>query len=81
MRSRLRERRSMTVIAAMHDLTSAAQYGQRLVLLDRGRIVADGPPAEVLTADRIAQVYGARVEVLDRRDGRAVLPLREREDA
>ncbi|WP_420751687.1 ABC transporter ATP-binding protein [Rhodococcus sp. O3] len=72
---------SLTVIAAMHDLTSAAQYGQRLVLLDRGRIVADGPPAEVLTADRIAQVYGARVEVLDRRDGRAVLPLREREDA
>ncbi|MGW0023100.1 ABC transporter ATP-binding protein [Rhodococcus sp. NPDC003383] len=72
---------NLTVIAAMHDLTSAAQYGQRLVLLDRGRIVADGPPAEVLTADRIAQVYGARVEVLDRRDGRAVLPLREREDA
>lgn len=77
----MRREDDLTVIAAMHDLTSAAQYGQRLVLLDRGRIVADGPPADVLTADRIGQVYGARVEVLDRRDGRAVLPLREREDA
>lgn len=76
----MRREEDLTVIAAMHDLTSASQYGQRLVLLDRGRIVADGTPAEVLTTDRIAQVYGARVEVLDRRDGRAVLPLRECED-
>lgn len=66
----------LTVVAAMHDLTSAAQYGQRLVLLDGGRIVADGRPGEVLTADRLDRVYDAHVEVLDRRDGRAVLPLR-----
>jgi len=72
----MRREGELTVIAAMHDLTSAAQYGERLLLLDRGRIVADGPPAEVLTVDRIAEVYGARVEVLDRPDGRAVLPLR-----
>lgn len=66
----------LTVIAAMHDLTTAAQYGERLVLLDHGRIVADGPPATVLTAGRLAEVYGARVEVLERHDGPAVLPLR-----
>ena len=72
----LRRESGLTVVAAMHDLTSAAQYGQRLVLLDGGRVVADGPPAEVLTAERIAQVYDARVEVLDRPAGRAVLPLR-----
>lgn len=72
----LRREEGLTVVAAMHDLTSAAQYGERLILLDRGRMVADGPPAEVLTVERIAEVYGARVEVLDRRDGRAVLPLR-----
>jgi len=72
----MRREGELTVIAAMHDLTSAAQYGDRLVLLDRGRIAADGPQAEVLTVRRIAEVYGARVEVLDRRDGRAVLPLR-----
>lgn len=72
----LRREEGLTVVAAMHDLTSAAHYGERLILLDHGRIVADGPPAEVLTVGRIAEVYGARVEVLDRPDGRAVLPLR-----
>lgn len=66
----------ITVVGAMHDLTSAAQYGERLVLLDGGRIVADGAPEDVLTAERVDKVYDARVEVLDRRDGRAVLPLR-----
>ena len=76
----LRREVGLTVVAAMHDLTSAAQYGERLVLLDRGRIVADGRPDEVLTADRVSQVYGARVEVLDRPDGRAVLPLRAERD-
>jgi iron complex transport system ATP-binding protein len=73
----MRRENGLTVVAAMHDLTSAAHYGERLVLLDRGRVVADGPPEDVLTAERVAQVYDARVEVLDRRDGRAVLPLRE----
>ncbi|MEE2034765.1 ABC transporter ATP-binding protein [Rhodococcus chondri] len=72
----MRTESELTVIAAMHDLTSAAQYGERLVLLDRGRVVADGAPADVLTVERIAHVYGARVEILDRPAGRAVLPLR-----
>ncbi|WP_216692601.1 ABC transporter ATP-binding protein [Dietzia psychralcaliphila] len=73
----MRRESGITVVAAMHDLTSAAHYGERLVLLDGGRIVADGAPEEVLTVERVAEVYDARVEVLDRRDGRAVLPLRE----
>lgn len=72
----MRRESGLTVVAAMHDLTSAAHYGERLVLLDAGRIVADAPPDEVLTAELLAQVYDARVEVLDRRDGPAVLPLR-----
>lgn len=72
----MRRESGLTVVAAMHDLTSAAHYGERLVLLDAGRVVADGRPEEVLTAERVAQVYGARVEVLSRPDGPAVLPLR-----
>ncbi|MCT1711974.1 ABC transporter ATP-binding protein [Dietzia cinnamea] len=72
----MRRESGLTVVAAMHDLTSAAHYGERLVLLDGGRVVADGRPEEVLTAERVAQVYGARVEVLERPDGPAVLPLR-----
>jgi iron complex transport system ATP-binding protein len=52
------------VIAVLHDLTLAARYCDRLLLIDEGRIVADGPPAEVLTTERLRAVYGidARVE-------------------
>lgn len=52
------------VIAVLHDLTTAARYCGRLVLLDAGRVVADGEPPDVLTEDRLRAVYGiaARVE-------------------
>ncbi|MFC4604869.1 ABC transporter ATP-binding protein [Rhodococcus kronopolitis] len=66
----------LTVVAAMHDLTLAAQYARRLVLLDGGRVVTEGTPREVLRAETIGRVYGARVEVLDRPGGLAVLPVR-----
>jgi iron complex transport system ATP-binding protein len=54
----LNERDGTTVIAVLHDLGLASLFFARLVLLDRGRIVADGSPAEVLTADRIRDVFG-----------------------
>ncbi|OYD67060.1 ABC transporter ATP-binding protein [Rhodococcus sp. OK302] len=66
---------NITVIAAMHDLTLAGQYGQRIVLLNQGRVVADGTPSEVLRADLLGDVYGARVEVLDRPSGPVVVPI------
>jgi cobalamin transport system ATP-binding protein len=72
----MRLRDQITVVAAMHDLTLAGQYGQRVVLMSDGRLVADGPPGTVLTARRLTEVYGARLEVLDRPDGPVVLPVR-----
>jgi iron complex transport system ATP-binding protein len=54
----------LAALVVVHDLTLAAQYCDRLVLIGGGRIVARGTPAEVLTAERIASVYGARVGVL-----------------
>lgn len=56
-------RTGATVVAALHDLTLAAMVCDRLVLLDGGRAVAEGPPAEVLTAERIGAVYGLPVTV------------------
>jgi iron complex transport system ATP-binding protein len=52
------------VIAVLHDLTMAARYCDRLLLIDGGRVAADGTPADVLTPDRLRAVYGidARVE-------------------
>ena len=54
----LNERDGVGVIAVLHDLSLAAHFFPRLVLLDRGRIVADGTPDEVLSAERIRAVYG-----------------------
>jgi len=53
------------VIAVLHDLTMAARYCDRLVLIDSGTVVADGTPAEVLTPANLKSVYGidARVEL------------------
>jgi iron complex transport system ATP-binding protein len=54
----LNKRDGMTVVAVLHDLGMAAHFFGRLVLIDRGRIIADGAPAEVLTPERIREVFG-----------------------
>jgi iron complex transport system ATP-binding protein len=61
----LRREDGLTVLSAMHDLTLAGLYADRLVLLDRGRVVASGAPREVLTEELIESVYGAAVTVVD----------------
>ncbi|HUP54257.1 MAG TPA: ABC transporter ATP-binding protein [Methylomirabilota bacterium] len=48
----------MTVVAVLHDLTMAAHFFPRLILIDRGRITADGPPDVVLAPERIREVFG-----------------------
>jgi len=60
---RLNVERGLTVIAAMHDLNLASLYFDRLVLLRDGRVSADGTPAQVLTEDRIREVFSALVRV------------------
>ena len=72
----LRGQSGLTLVAAMHDLTLAAQYADRMVLLDEGRIVADGPPAEVLTEALIAEHYTATIEVVDVGGRIAIVPSR-----
>lgn len=52
-----------TVLAVVHDLELAARYADRLLLLDEGRLRAEGPPASVLTPEQIADVFGMRAEV------------------
>lgn len=74
----VREQRGLTVIAAMHDLTLAGQHGDRVALLHDGALSCIGTPGEILTAERIAGVYGASVEILQRPDGPVVAPVRRR---
>ena len=54
----LNERDGTTILAVLHDLRLAAHFFPRLVLLDRGEVVADGTPDEVLTGERIRDVFG-----------------------
>lgn len=52
------------VVVALHDLSLAAAYADRLLLLDAGRVRADGPPREVLVPALLSEVYRHPVEVL-----------------
>ncbi|WP_413113604.1 heme ABC transporter ATP-binding protein [Thaumasiovibrio sp. DFM-14] len=52
------------VVAVIHDLNLAAQYGDRLVLLNGGHVVADGKPDEVLTPEIVNAVYQWQVNVI-----------------
>lgn len=52
-----------TVVAAFHDLAFAARYADRLIVLDEGRLIATGPPRDVLTPDLIRDVFRMDAEV------------------
>ena len=71
-------RQGRAVVVVLHDLTLAAAWADRIVFVHEGRLAASGSPAEVLTRDRVAQVYGIDVHVLtDTPDGHPiVVPLR-----
>ncbi|MEX2659046.1 MAG: ABC transporter ATP-binding protein [Acidimicrobiales bacterium] len=75
----LRADHHLTVIATMHDLTMAGQYGDRLALMVAGRVIASGPAEEVLSEELVSLHYGARVRVLTTDDGPVVVPLRQKE--
>lgn len=55
-----RARKGAGVLAIIHDLGLAERFMDRLILMDGGRIVADGSPADVLTPERVAAVYRIR---------------------
>jgi iron complex transport system ATP-binding protein len=70
----------VTVLAAIHDLGLAALYCDTVHLLADGRLVADGPPAAVITAEAVHAVYGADVAVVAHPDTGAPQPLPRRPD-
>jgi iron complex transport system ATP-binding protein len=73
----LRATEGLTVLSAMHELTLAGQYADRLLLLDRGRLVASGPAKDVLTRALIAEHYHADVRVVgEPESGLVVVPVR-----
>jgi len=73
----LRRDSELTVLSAMHDLSLAGQYADRLLLLDGGRVVAEGKPDAVLTEEVISAHYDAKVQVIHENGTVFVLPRRE----
>jgi iron complex transport system ATP-binding protein len=74
---RLHSDRGRTVVMVLHDLTLAARYADRLVVMTGGRVAAAGDPTDVLTAELVEQVFGIRAAVIpDPVSGRPlVLPI------
>jgi iron complex transport system ATP-binding protein len=69
--------RGLTVVAAIHDLNLAGRYFNRLIVLHRGAVLAEGAPEAVLRADIMEEAYGGPVEIVQASNGRPpiVLPL------
>jgi iron complex transport system ATP-binding protein len=67
------ERRA--VIVALHDLTLAARYCHRVLLLKDGAALALGPPRDVLTPALLARAYGVRATVVEIEGSTVVLPI------
>ena len=63
------------ILASIHDLGLAARFCTRLVLLGQGRVLADGPPDEVLSGDNLTRAFGICVYRVDTPHGPAIIPL------
>jgi iron complex transport system ATP-binding protein len=65
----------LTVIATLHDLTLAAQFAERMVLLADGVVAADGAPNEVLRSAALAESYGVGLHVVNVEGSDVVVPV------
>ena len=66
-------------VVALHDLNLAARFCDRLAVLAGGTVLAEGPPAEVLQPDTLAEVYGLRVRIVPDGDHVMVAPETDQE--
>jgi len=77
---KLNREQERTILMVSHDLNLAAEFFPRLILLNDGRLVADGSPADVLTEEKIFEVYGCRVAVESNPHSGAVMVVAKRSD-
>lgn len=67
---RLADEENLLVIAVTHDLNLAAAFSDRVLALQRGRLLADAPPCDALSAARIREIFRVEAEWVTRPDGR-----------
>lgn len=70
---RLAAEHDLTVISALHDLTAAARYGHDVMILDGGRLVAQGPPEVIMEPERLTRHFGTPVFCTTDDDGSAII--------
>ena len=63
--SELNREKGYTLAAVLHDLNQACRYATHLIALRDGRIVAEGAPKEIVTADLIERIYGLRCTIIE----------------
>ncbi|MBZ6133020.1 ABC transporter ATP-binding protein [Streptomyces olivaceus] len=61
----LHEEQGRTLVAVLHDLNHAARYATHLIALREGKIIAEGAPKDIVTADLVERVFGLRCQVID----------------
>jgi len=66
----------LTLVATLHDLTLAGQFADRLVLLNHGRVVLDGPAGDVVRSVDLGATYGMNLRVVDVDGADVVVPVR-----
>jgi len=60
----LNERSGRTIVAVLHQLDQACRYAHHLIAMCGGKIVAQGPPAEIVTADLVQEVFDVRCKIV-----------------
>jgi iron complex transport system ATP-binding protein len=77
--ARLHEDGGRTLVAVLHDLNQAARYATHLIAMRDGRVEAQGPPAEIITAELVEHVFGVRCRIIeDPESGTPVVPAARR---
>ncbi|MCM2430374.1 ABC transporter ATP-binding protein [Streptomyces sp. RKAG337] len=61
----LHEQQGRTLVAVLHDLNHAARYATHLIALRDGKVVAEGAPRDIVTAELVERVFGLRCQVID----------------
>lgn len=70
--------RGALVVVVLHDLSIAARYCSRVVILSNGTIAADGAPAETLSGDNLRSIFGVDAFIGEHAGGPVILPVRRR---
>ncbi|MCG7409101.1 ABC transporter ATP-binding protein [Paenibacillus sp. ACRRX] len=73
--NRLNEQLNMTIIMVLHDMNQAAQYSDRMIVMQDGRIVQSGTPNEVMTAEMFEQVFRIRVRIHQEQTRPYIFPI------